>query len=86
MNINRSNLGPSCPVEDSTDQSQHGKGCNRSKTCEEEGSRAERFRYRRRHQQFFQPHQRGKRIFQNYPDDTMEDERKPWAKHELVPA
>eukprot|EP00972_Heterocapsa_arctica_P075807 11181448-Heterocapsa_arctica.AAC.1 len=23
---------------------------------------------------------------QNYPDDTMEEERKPWTKHETVPA
>eukprot|EP00972_Heterocapsa_arctica_P063601 9385938-Heterocapsa_arctica.AAC.1 len=35
---------------------------------------------------FFRHASEESRYFQNHPDDTMEDERKPWAKHELVPA
>eukprot|EP00972_Heterocapsa_arctica_P011466 1681624-Heterocapsa_arctica.AAC.1 len=53
MTVRRSNLGPSCPSEEATDQSRHGKGCTRCQTCEEEKRRAEKFRYRRRERQFF---------------------------------
>eukprot|EP00972_Heterocapsa_arctica_P033311 4903367-Heterocapsa_arctica.AAC.1 len=53
MTFHRSNLGPSCPPEEATDQSHHGKGCTRNHTCEEEKRRAERFRYRRRQRQLF---------------------------------